>query len=239
MIEENTVLVYTADVSALEDDELFNKIYEKSSSYRRGRTDNMKFRKDKNLSLGAEYLLMLALKESGIDYENLPIKTHEFSKPYIVSSDVFFNISHSEKKVMCVLSDKPVGCDVEKIKNENLNTAKRFFSKEEYSFISSFDNEKERNDAFFRLWVLKESFMKCTGLGFNLPLSEFSVIPKGDNIILKQNIDNSVYSFKEFNIDDGYRYALCINESYGKEKKFGGETKISRKYVTIDKGIVL
>ena len=59
-----------------------------------------------------------------------------------------------------MLSDKPVGIDVEKIKDINIKIADRFFSKEESGrFIQK--EESERLKYFFDLWTLKESYIKA------------------------------------------------------------------------------
>lgn len=55
------IKVYTADVSKLEDIELFMHLYSRVSEERRVKTDRMVFGKDKRLSLGAGALLEAAL----------------------------------------------------------------------------------------------------------------------------------------------------------------------------------
>ncbi|MBO6268186.1 MAG: 4-phosphopantetheinyl transferase family protein, partial [Clostridium sp.] len=65
---------------------------------------------------------------------------------------------------------------------------------------------------FFRFWTLKESFMKATGLGFRLPLDAFSIIPGPEGVTLRQQVDSRQYYFREYDLQDGYRYALCSAE---------------------------
>ena len=40
----------------------------------------------------------------------------ENGKPYIKNSNLYFNLSHSEKMVMCAVSSAETGCDVQLIK---------------------------------------------------------------------------------------------------------------------------
>ncbi len=54
-------------------------------------------------------------------------------------------------------------------------------------------------DEFFKYWVLKESYMKYTGLGMNLKLDSFEIIIK-DKITLKN--DNEDLKFNLFNIEN-------------------------------------
>lgn len=76
-----------------------------------------RFEKDRRLELVAGGLLMDMIRAAcgarrvlRVDFANEPN-----GKPYAVGRpDVHFNVSHSEDVVMCVLADRPVGCDVEK-----------------------------------------------------------------------------------------------------------------------------
>ncbi len=213
--KNNTIInVYTANISPLEDDILFEKAYRLVSERRREKTDRMAQRKDKMLSLGAECLLICACRNFGVDYGNEEIVLDEYSKPTFADNPLFFNLSHSESRVMCVMADTEAGCDTEKIGRADIKIAKRFFSEEEYRMIEKCKTEEEKKDLFYRLWVLKESFMKCTGLGFHIPLDSFSVIP-GEPVKIKQSVDGSRYGFTEYETADGYKYAVCVKEPFG------------------------
>lgn len=204
----NKTKVYIAKTDCLFCEELYEKFFNTVSESRQKKTERLFSRKDKNMSLGAEVLLNVALKEMGI--ENFQIEYRENSKPFIKGrDDVFFNLSHSESVVMCAVSEKEVGCDVEKVRDINMKTAKRFFSNEEYQQIMEKETEEERIDTFFRLWTLKESFMKATGLGFKLPLNSFSIVFSGNEIKVIQAVRDGKYYLKEYSSEDGYKYAVC------------------------------
>lgn len=213
--KNNTIInIYTADVSPLEDDVLFEKAYRLVSERRREKTDRMAQRKDKMLSLGAECLLICACRSFGVNYTNEEIVLNKYSKPTFANSPLFFNLSHSENRVMCVMADTEVGCDTEKTGKADIKIAKRFFSGEEYRMIEECATEEEKKDLFYRLWVLKESFMKCTGLGFHIPLDSFSIVP-GEAVKIRQSFDGSRYGFIEGETADGYKYAVCMKEPFG------------------------
>lgn len=91
-----------------------------------------------------------------------------------------------------------------------MEIAKRFFFAEEYKSLMNCTDDAHRNDLFFRCWTLKESFMKVTGLGFDLPLNEFCIIMGENGISVRQNVDSRHYYFKEFFLNDGFKYAVCI-----------------------------
>ena len=164
--------VYIGSTKILEDNRIFEKYYEIVSDERKVKVDRLRFDKDKRLSLAAEILLKKALEDYGIfKYE---IAYGENGKPYLAGMpEVKFNLSHSEERVMCVLSEKESGCDVERIKDANLLVAKHFCTDAEYALIQEKEMKAEKEEVFFRLWTLKESFLKATGLGMKLSMKDF------------------------------------------------------------------
>lgn len=169
---------------------------------RKIKAKNFRFEKDKKLSCGA-YLLLKRL----LDEENItePVfETAEYGKAYISNyENIYFNLSHSGKYVACAISDKEIGVDIEYNDPEiDLDIAKHYFFNSEYETILSSENP---SDEFFNYWVLKESYMKYTGLGFNLELDKFEIIIN-DRIIL--NNDKNDLKFSLFNIEK-YKLAVC------------------------------
>ena len=90
-----------------------------------------------------------------------------------------------------------------------MKIAKRFFHPMEYEALMQCRDAESLRKLFFRYWTLKESFMKATGLGFQLPLDSFCVILKGSGIGVEQSVDTRAYYFKELDLNDGYKYAVC------------------------------
>lgn len=205
-----TTKVYVSDVSPLLDDGVFEAVYGSVSKVRKAKTDKLRFRKDKCLSLGAEYLLMKACGDFGINYRRARFGITAENKPCIRNSGLCFNLSHSENRVMCIVSPFHVGCDVEHVHPVDLDIAKRFFHENEYAMLEACTDDTEREQLFFRLWTLKESFIKCTGLGFRLPFSNFSVSFPDGKIMLEQSVDEHVYSMFGCSPVPGYHYAWCI-----------------------------
>lgn len=169
---------------------------------RKEKVDNFKFMKDKKLSSGAYLLLDKLLNEENI---TKPIfKTGKYGKSHISNyENIHFNLSHSGSMVACAISDTEVGVDVEyNDPTIDLDIAKNYFYNSEYDSIIKSDNP---SNEFFNYWVLKESYMKYTGLGFNLELDSFEIIIK-DKISLKN--DKNDLKFNLFDIDD-YKLAIC------------------------------
>lgn len=202
------IRILTADTKELEDEWLYRRLYSFASCQRREKADQMRFMKDKCLSLGAGVLLETALREAGV--RDIHYSEEANGKPCLSSrQDIRFNISHSGTKVLCALSDHDIGCDVERIRDKGPEVAKRFFFHEEYEALLACSDPEERRVLFFRFWTLKESFMKATGLGLSLPLDAFCILHGTAGITVRQHVDERQYFFQEFDLQDGYRYALC------------------------------
>lgn len=87
-----------------------------------------------------------------------------------------FNLSHTRDIVACVFAvDRIIGVDVEAIdaKCEIFAIAERFFSEAERSYLRRF-NGSDAVERFFKIWTLKEAYIKARGLGLSLPLQDFS-----------------------------------------------------------------
>ena len=180
------------------------RAYELVSKNRQEKIDFYRFDKDKKLSCGAYLLLKKMLSEENIIK---PIfKFEKYGKAYISNyENIYFNLSHSGKMVLCAISDKEVGVDIEYIDPEiDLNIAKHYFYNSEYENIMNCENS---SDEFFKYWVLKESYMKYTGLGMNLKLDSFEIITNKD-IRLKN--DNKNLKFNVFDIKD-YKIAVAAH----------------------------
>ena len=174
-------------------------------SFRKNKVSHLRFDKDKKLSCGVYLLLKKMLDET--DIHNPLIKTEKYDKPYISNyPDVHFNLSHSGKYVACTISDRKVGIDIEyNDPTIDLNIAKNFFFNKEYEEIINSNNPANE---FFKYWVLKESYMKYTGLGFNLELNSFEIVIN-DKIKLRN--DKNDIKFSLFDIHD---YKLAVASKY-------------------------
>ena len=149
----NKVIIGYADISQLTEADARARAAE-VSEYRRRDILKQKTRKGAVQSFGAGFLLETMLAEQGIsDREFLAAAG---GKPYL-NCNLFFNVSHSENMVLCALSHSEIGCDVEKIRAVRQGALSRVFSPREREYIGS---DPER---FFRLWTIKESYIKYKG----------------------------------------------------------------------------
>ena len=114
-------------------------------------------------SAGAGLLLRRACREVwGLD--DVPeVSQGEHGKPYFADyPDLHFNLSHCTKGAACVVSDRPVGIDIETLQAPHEQLSRHVLSAAEYDAMMA----SERPDvSFTRLWTMKESLSKLSGYG--------------------------------------------------------------------------
>ncbi len=165
--------IYHCDISEISDEE-FNNIYLLSDESRRLKADKIKDATKRKLSILAEDLVKNAISQKiNKKKSEIHLSLRNNGKPYIENIDIEFSISHSGNVVLCAISDKPVGIDIEKRRDININIAKRLFTVEEQKYI--FCNNDFLNERFFELWTRKEAYAKMIGKGVS-HFSRFSVI---------------------------------------------------------------
>ena len=90
--------------------------------------------------------------------------------------DVRFNLSHTDGLVaVSVAAGCEVGVDVEdgERRGRTVELADRFFAPSEIAALRGLPEGAQR-DRFFRLWTLKESYIKARGQGLAIPLAGFA-----------------------------------------------------------------
>lgn len=190
----NTLLGY-ADISSLKAGEVLARLDEVAPQ-RRKKILAHKTEKGMTQSFGAGLLLEKMLKTQGIFRHDFTVS--DSGKPYLADG-VFFNISHSGGMVMCVLSEREIGCDVEQIREIRAGAMRGAFSPSERQYIGS---SPER---FYALWTVKESYIKFMG-GTISSIRPDSIVTAADTgCITIPGADVRVIS----GTIDGYAYAVC------------------------------
>jgi 4'-phosphopantetheinyl transferase len=209
------VRVYIADLACLTEETCFLRGMELVSEMRREKIRRLRCREDQIRSLGAGLLLRRALTDLGIDPDAVRMVYGENQKPRIEGGLwLSFNLSHSGMRAMCAIGTPEVGCDVERLHAMRMEkVAGRFYTKQEQEYLSSIADPAEREDAFFRLWTLKESVIKFTGRGMAQGLDTFSIDPGGEHPVMTE-MDGSISAccFREYFPGDGYHYSCCAGE---------------------------
>lgn len=199
------------------DDHLYRELYERASYDRRAKADSFRFRKDKILSIGVWSLLCYALQKEGI--MKFSVEVNENGKPCLAGiPDICFSLSHSGCMAMCALAEQEVGCDVEKKEALDPALAEYAMTKEELKRIYSLKDPQKQEEMFFRIWTLKESYMKATGLGMRLAPHDFEISFTAEKISVCNPKNDRRYFLKEYYPDDGYCYSCCsLSEQFAKD----------------------
>ena len=111
---------------------------------------------------------------------------------------------------------REIGVDVEQVRSdfELEAIARRFFSPHEQAQLATVPAD-ETPAAFFRCWTRKEAYIKATGDGLSLPLTQFDVsLEAGEqNALLATRPDASEVSrwlLRDVPGGSGYIAALCV-----------------------------
>jgi 4'-phosphopantetheinyl transferase len=87
-----------------------------------------------------------------------------------------FNISHAPGAVACAMTlDHAVGVDIEDTRRSGrlIEIADAYFAPDELTILRA-TAPTEQREVFFRLWTLKEAYIKAHGDGLSLPLDRFA-----------------------------------------------------------------
>lgn len=189
--KDNDEMVYlNDDIDSFD----FEASLAKLSSQRREQALRFRSERDRKLCALAYILLCEGLrKEYGIT--ELPVFDYgEHGKPFIIGHpDIHFNISHCREAVVCVLSDRPVGVDVESMRGYRELLVRYTMNDAE---ISEIEQSACPEIEFIRLWTRKEAVMKCYGSGITNDIKH----------VLEHN---SLETTTITSADNRYVYSVC------------------------------
>ncbi|MFW6678185.1 4'-phosphopantetheinyl transferase family protein [Lacrimispora sp. AGF001] len=136
--------------------------------------------------LKGELLLRKGLKiDYGINYVDcnpIPVIKGVHGKPQLKEyPHIFHNISHTAGLAACAIGDVPMGIDVEEIRPFSEKIIRKVMSEQEKEQFYKLKGE-EQTAFFFKIWTLKESYVKAGGWGITIPLTEFSFELRPDGI---------------------------------------------------------
>ncbi len=97
----------------------------------------------------------------------LSLDADPLGKPRLTGSALEFNLAHSDDRALYVVADgRRVGIDVERVRGDLADTgvARRLFAPSDAARLESLP-PGPRCQEFFRLWTLKEAYVKARGEG--------------------------------------------------------------------------
>ena len=135
------------------------------SEQRREQALKFKHEQGQRLCVLAYQLLKQALREEYGITESPVFEYNEHGKPSIIGHpEVFFNLSHCKEAAVCVVSDQPVGIDVESIREYKEGLVHYSMNDDE---IQEIESAEHPDVAFIRLWTMKEATLKLIGTGIS------------------------------------------------------------------------
>ncbi len=209
---------YIMDISCLKRKDLMEQGYQKISNERRQKADKVRTELSKRQAVGAGLMLREALEEQNISYEQDMIYSDN-GKPKLSDSDsIWFNLSHSGERVMCVIADHPIGCDVEKIGAAREKVAKMIFTEQEWNEFERLYGTEKQAAFFYQIWTRKESLSKAFGCGMKVPFQKIEVWPDTnedelcrimEEYMKEEHIPETFQcKFEEFQRDE-YQFCIC------------------------------
>ncbi|MDO4757574.1 MAG: 4'-phosphopantetheinyl transferase superfamily protein [Parabacteroides sp.] len=143
--------------------------------------------------------------------EDYSIGRAEHGKPYVHGkSAIYYNISHSGDYIVCALSNREVGVDIQQMGKEKPLLAERFFHPNEVLKLNQTSPE-DRRALFFRYWSAKESYLKYTGTGLSGSLSGFEILFNGTTARVKKEGMLEVPAMWALEIHPDYQCHLCTD----------------------------
>ncbi|AWB65708.1 hypothetical protein C2869_04305 [Saccharobesus litoralis] len=150
---------------------------------------------------------------------------NRWGKPLVdnqTRDQLVFNISHAGDYIVCAICCFPqqdvtleLGVDIEKEQSSRDLTllAPRFFTKQEAKYLEQWPQPQKITE-FYRLWTLKESFIKAEGKGLSINLDKFRFILESEKIQFKASsslgVEANLYHFYNFEFAANYQLSLAI-----------------------------
>ncbi len=145
-------------------------------------------------------LLRQALAAAGLS-PDLPVCTDAQGKPVLPDAPGFcFSIAHCRNRVICAVSDRPIGCDLERERTLKRELAPRICTPHERAILRT-------NADLFQIWVGKEAVLKAAGMGLRRPLGALEV---GLDDRCTVNLDGAPYTLRRVPQADGWHLAVCL-----------------------------
>ena len=172
------------------------------------------FTEDKRAYVAAHWLKrrMLSRADPSIEPLSWHFEYGMHGKPLVTErGDLHFNLSHCKGLVACALRhDGPVGIDVEFINRPApLEVVRHYFSPSEAAWWLV-QPETMKNKAFFKIWTMKEAFVKATGDGLSRPLRDFSVCVENLTLLPQGDFQSETQSWSFHLAQPGNQHLLAL-----------------------------
>jgi 4'-phosphopantetheinyl transferase len=186
----------------------------------RKRADRFRFDADRNSYITAHALLRSMLsRQCGIAPPEWRFRIEPGGKPEIDPAhgqpSLRFSLSHTHCMAACAVGrTHDLGVDVEVCRTAVpvVDLARKYFAPAEANLIADLPPPQQRV-MFYRIWTLKEAYLKATGTGIAAPLDGFSFAldPVSINFITAGADRPEAWQFAEFQPGPRHRLALAVH----------------------------
>lgn len=147
------------------------------------------------------------------DHPDLPLETDANGKPYLPDRpDICFNISHCHGLAVCAFNTRPVGVDAELPGYFAEILISRALSDSEKSFLQEAGTTPAlRQEWFYRLWTLKEAYVKRSGCGVDINLTKFSFSFTIERKEMHVRCSDSLVTCYQEQLPGGHIISLCYS----------------------------
>jgi 4'-phosphopantetheinyl transferase len=180
----------------------------------RARADRFRVAADRDAYIAAHVLLRVMLSQhANIAPEEWRFRATKGGRPELDPAQappgLHFSLSHTRGLVACAVGRcEALGIDAEAWREPApIELAKRYFAPAEARLIADLAPE-ERPAAFYRLWTLKEAYLKATGEGLAGALDSFAFSLDPTELTLPFPGSAAAWRFAEFR--PGLRYSLAL-----------------------------
>ncbi|MFF2175656.1 4'-phosphopantetheinyl transferase family protein [Lysinibacillus sp. NPDC058147] len=169
--------------------------------------------KKKEFLIGRLLLKYIISKHLNLDLSDIAFQKKQYGKLYLKNvrgeetTNLDFNLTHSEGIVACALANRVVGIDVEYMKEIHLDIIKQVLSNDEMLFLQAYPKEMWKK-LFYQIWTRKEAYLKAIGTGFILE-------PNTLNIPINDNLDSAGWGYSTTIIRDNYLLSVVTTENQG------------------------
>ncbi|XP_066923624.1 L-aminoadipate-semialdehyde dehydrogenase-phosphopantetheinyl transferase-like [Clytia hemisphaerica] len=202
------------------------------------RINQFRFKDDFKLCLAGRLMIRKCIQlATNIKWNEINLARSTKGKPILQNElcgrkKFFFNISHQGDYTVLAASTKiNIGIDVMKFVQPNntdiqsfFKLMKRQFVDSEWSYILSHENEWKNMEAFYRMWCLKESYVKATGTGIGTNTASYMSFDVSDDDWIEQNNMNvckssklfigdkpQPWKFQEYQLDNKHILAVALD----------------------------
>lgn len=209
------------------------------------------FKRDAKSSMIGRLMLRKMLHNlTQIPYNDIKLGRTEKGKPYLMNDvpdechGLSFNVSHhGDYVVLAAETEAVVGVDVMKLEtpfgaktvNDFFHTMRRQFTEDEWKCIRSGSTEKDQLGTFYRLWCLKESYVKALGIGIGFEVKRLNFklagsLPSEGSILTSTMLEIDDEYLEDWKFEESLIENHCVAVALKSQKTLTSMEKESPKF---------